>query len=174
MRNSTNLNGDRERVRLIMKTTRTSRCVAVASLLFVLSGVAQAIEIYFPSFQRNSMIHFRNDTFIAEIPNPPEINGNPVCGAVPCVGTRSMTLGPDGKFYISSITTTDPNTGATDSSQGVVMVFDPSTNTFDPDPLVTGINAGPGVPFSGPTGIATIAAISSTITCTNKRWYYKL
>lgn len=137
---------------LIMKIPTTDRCVAVATLLFVFSGVAEAVEIYFPSFQRNSMVHFSNDTFVAEIPNPPEINGNFVCGDYPCVGTRSMTLGPDGKFYISSITTTKDD-GSTDSSQGVVMVFDPSTDTFDPDPFVTGIG-NPGSPWTGPTGIA--------------------
>ena len=142
MRNSTNLNGVRERVRFIMKTPTTSRCVAVATLLFVLSGVAEAVEIYFPDIWRNSMIHFSNDQFVSEIPAPPDLVPNRLGNF------RTMALGPDGKLYATVITTPG------NPLEGSVVRFDPSTDTFDPTPFVSGISgAGGGGLFSGPAAL---------------------
>jgi len=122
----------------------TSRCIAVALLLFVFSGVAEALEIYYPDIWRNSVIHFRDDQFVAEIPAPSSL-------VPPRLGNfRNMVLGPDGKLYISVIVEPPPG----NALAGHIVTFDPSTDTFDPTPFVSGISgAGGGGLFSGPAAL---------------------
>jgi len=106
---------------------------------FTISGAANAEEMYFTSFLRNSVIHFRDvgegAEFVSETVAP-----------ITDKALRDVTLGPDGKLYVASL------------QDEAVLRFDPATDTFDTfggDPnnffFASGISSG--AQFSGPAAL---------------------
>jgi hypothetical protein len=87
------------------------------TLAFTISGAANAEEIYFGSFRRSSIIHFRDvgdgPEFVSEtvFPNASLFTEPP--------DFRDLTLGPDGKLYAALL------------QAEAVLRFDPATDTFD-------------------------------------------